>query len=86
MNTILIDTKNSLAESRSIRAKSAVFTVHKKDRYEKSKTDERLSTAACSTSKGGFESMREIVPARSMSKYMTPKVKIKTYHSFLQVE
>jgi hypothetical protein len=58
MNTIMIDTKTSLAQSRSIRAKSAIFTVRKQDRYEKSKADERLSTAACSTSKGGFESLR----------------------------
>lgn len=58
MNTIMIDTKTSLAESRSIRARSAIFTVRKADRYEKGKGEERLSTAACSTSKGGYESLR----------------------------
>jgi hypothetical protein len=86
MNTILIDSKSNLNESRTrtSRAKSAITTARKINRYEEKK--EGKSTAACSSSKGNFDSVRDIAPLRSLSKYLTPKVKIKTYNSFLLVE
>ena len=84
MNTILINSKSPLTESRSSRAKSAGTISRKMNRYDEKK--EEKSTAARSSSKGCFESVRDVAAMRSLSKYLTPKVKIKTYNSFLIVD
>lgn len=89
MNTILIQTKSNRSLKRE-RAQSTIINrpIKKPQRYldvfELSKEEIKdLSTVAGSSSKGGYESLREITTKRSFHSFLTPKLKMKKHNASL---
>lgn len=89
MNTILIQTRTSLSLKRERAQSSIIYRPTKKaqrylDVFELSKEEPKdLSTVAGNSSKGGYESLREITPKRSFHSFLTPKLKMKKHNASL---